>query len=145
MSEDELNEGEQNSRNNRNLSEWELEENSKMVRARDVILKIGLANEIGLNGGLESPNDVGLGVGLIRQEGLTTGEEKSLLENQNSKSETEEVGLEGREICLDIEDEFFNSIQNRKKKKQLNKKILSMRVIQVVFCHPRKNKKGIGL
>lgn len=45
---------------------------------------------------------------------------------QNSKNESDKVRIEEREVGIEVKDKILIFVQNRKKKKQLTKRIHSM-------------------
>ncbi|PPR84179.1 hypothetical protein GOBAR_AA36534 [Gossypium barbadense] len=61
-----------------------------------------------------------------------------------SRRRVEIPETEGRSIRQEIEEEFLSTIRSRRKKKQFNKRIRSMRVIQDGCCLPKKFKEEIG-
>lgn len=73
---------------------------------------MGLVNGDGLNLGLES---------LLERE--VSCMRRKRFSDQNDQNEYEIEGFENREECLELEEQFLNSIQKRKKKMLLHKRI----------------------
>ncbi|PPS01049.1 hypothetical protein GOBAR_AA19617 [Gossypium barbadense] len=104
--------------------------NSGMDRACEDVANMGLALVLGPSGGHDGSVDFDEGLGSLDMEGQHLREGNTLLPDQIYPNNHGIPETEGRGLCQEIEEEFLNTVRGRRKKKQFNKRISSMRVIQ---------------
>ncbi|PPR96935.1 hypothetical protein GOBAR_AA23729 [Gossypium barbadense] len=102
-------------------------------RACEDITNMGLALGLGLSEGQDGLAIVEQRVGLPRSDRHPLGGEILPVVDQSTQGENFNSVIpktEDRGFCQELEEEFYNTIRNRRKKKQFNKRIKSMRSIQ---------------
>ncbi|KAK5813390.1 hypothetical protein PVK06_028840 [Gossypium arboreum] len=104
--------------------------NSGMDRACEGVANMGLALVLGPSGGHDGSVDFDEGLGSLDMEGQHLREGNTLLPDQIYPNNHGIPETKGRGLCQEIEEEFLNTVRGRRKKKQFNKRISSMRVIQ---------------
>ncbi|KAK8358523.1 hypothetical protein V6Z12_A04G026400 [Gossypium hirsutum] len=104
--------------------------NSGMDRACEDVANMGLALVLGPSGGHDGSVDFDEGLGSLDMEGQHLREGNTLLPYQIYPNNHGIPETEGRGLCQEIKEEFLNTVRGRRKKKQFNKRISSMRVIQ---------------
>ncbi|PPS13576.1 hypothetical protein GOBAR_AA07007 [Gossypium barbadense] len=121
------------------------------IESVDIGVEVDRAKENGLNMGLFSQKGLNVVSGQLLSEGPVAGctskSGQHLRRGSNpSESDVEGIDLGGRsvgdsEVRFSIEEEFFQTSQNRRKKKVLNKRIRSMREIQDRFLSKKEKQK----
>ncbi|KAB2065219.1 hypothetical protein ES319_A09G075800v1 [Gossypium barbadense] len=99
-------------------------------RASEDIVNMGLAIVLGPGGSAIGQGNIEEDVGFLNIFGLSGGKLLYLMVEQLSSFKSYVPDFRGRAFYQEIEDDLLNSIRSRKKKKQFNKKICSMREIQ---------------
>ncbi|KAK5803291.1 hypothetical protein PVK06_030936 [Gossypium arboreum] len=116
-----------------NFSEEEAGGNSNVKsldRASEDIVNMGLAIVLGPGGSAIGQGNIEEDIGFLNIVGLSGGKLLNSMVEQLSSFKSYVLDFRGRAFYKEIEDDLLNSIRSRKKKKQFNKKICSMREIQ---------------
>ncbi|KAK5818716.1 hypothetical protein PVK06_023660 [Gossypium arboreum] len=112
---------------------WVSRPNSGMDRAYEDVANMGLVLGLGQREGQVGLVDIDERLDSLRFEGHLTGREILPVEDQifpidNFNLATPEA--KDRDISQEVEEEFYNTIRSKRKKRQFNKRIMSMQAIQ---------------
>ncbi|KAK5772966.1 hypothetical protein PVK06_049268 [Gossypium arboreum] len=122
--------------------------NSGMGRAYEDVANMGLVLGLGQREGQVRLVDIDERLDSLRIEGHLKGGEILPVEDQIFSVDNFNLAIpeaEDRDISQEVEEDFYNTIRSRRKKRQFNKRIRSMRAIQAGCCLPKKFKEEIEI